>query len=304
MEVKMGIEKFKPYFRLKYFLPVLCVTSFMAVLLRILQYFTVIDLQTGFFDQNSFLVVLLDLLLVLFTLYLTFQSGFEPPKTRRMYAGRQQKPQSVFSALLGVLLIGAGARVLYGDAAVQAGLRPILLLEGLLSAAAGVAFLYHAFLLWQKKTKKLEDHIWLTIPAVWSLFRLMSEFLRQTTIAGVSQNVLDILFYADAVIFLFYLARFTAGLLSEKGEKVLFWSGALLVVIGVVFTLPPLFYRLFGGVGNVHAGWPDFVAMALTLFAGGVVVMLVQNSAKRADDSYDLDCDYGYETVFVKKLKL
>lgn len=302
-------EKLKTLFRLRFLLPVSLGAVIAAVIVRIVQLHVAIDFTTGFFSEKTVWVPLLTVLLILFSLYAAGLAICNRLQAVNPYEGHRLRPIGVAAMALGVVMIVSGFAEILKSAGEGSGVQLFTYVAILLGIAAGGAFLYQGFLLFQQEIYKLQGHVLMLVPAVWSVARLMVNFIAHTTIASVSEYLFDILFDAAVVLFLFYFARFTAGLRRERQEQFLLFFGLLTVMLGAVSTVPPLFCKLFEarGIGQ-YFSLPDFAALFLTVFAGWMMFLFVRSWIKaecippEKPLSVDLDCEYRYETVGIDGL--
>ncbi len=302
-------EKVKTIFRLRFLLPVSLGAVLAAVILRIVQLNVAVDFATGFFIEHSVWVPLLAALLVLFALYAIGQTACNLFPPVNPYEGHRLKPIGIAAMLLGVVMIASGFVEILTSAGTGSATGLLQYLVILLEIAAGGVFLYQGFLLLQQAAEKLQSHVLMLVPAVWSVVSLMVNFIAHTTIAGISEYLFDILFDAAAVLFLFYFARFTAGLWRKRQEQLMLLFGLLTVMLGAVSTVPPLFCKLFewNRIGR-RIAFPDFSALFLTVFVGWCLFLFVQSWLRAESPTpnkqmpADLDCEYRYETVGIEGL--
>ncbi len=302
-------KKLKMLFRLRFLLPVSLGVLIAAVATRIIQLFVAVDFTTGFFKENSFWVPLLTVLLVLFSLYGMGQALCNRFSAADPYQQYRLKPLGAATMLLGVVMLLSGFAAILQSAGDRSDARLLVYITILLEIAAGGAFLYHGFLLLQQEIRRLKRHVLMLVPAIWSAFRLITNFIAHTTIASISEYLFDILFDAAVVLFLFYFARFTAGLRRKHQERFLLLFGLLTVMLGAVSTMPPLFFKIFAATElGQQLSWPDFSALLLTVFVGWMLVFFIKSwidSEETIEErlrSVRLDCEYQYETVGIEGL--
>lgn len=293
------IEALKRIFRLNRFLPVSLGAVLVALLVRILQLNLTVDFSTGFYTQNTLLVPLLGIILILYFVYAAVVLTFSPVRLEHPYKLRNTVPAAVIFAFSGILLAVEGLILLFGrDGTLER-------FTAFLEAVSGVTVLYHAGLVWKREQRRLQNHIFFLVPAVWSVFDLVRVFVRHTTVANISAYIFEILFSAFLTLFLLYYARFTAGLLRPGQKRLLAATSVLTAMLGAVTSIPPLFCRLteYDGIGRL-VPLPDFSVLAFAVISGLMLFLSVRETLAPASSvgGSAHDCEYGCETVGVEGL--
>ena len=293
-------EKLKQIFRLSRFLPVSLGVVSAALLVRILQLNLAVDFATGFFQEDTFLVPLLAVILLLYLAYAVIVLLLHPLRLEQPYKMKNPLPAAVIFGAAGILLLLEGIIALFGtDGMLER-------ITTLLEAASGAVLLYHAVLLWKKEQKRLQNHVFFLVPALWSVLELVCIFVHHTTVANISSYIFEILFSAALVLFLVYYARFTAGLLRRDQKRRLMISGVFAVALGAVTSVPPLFCRLveYSGIGS-QIILPGFSSLAFTLISGLLLFLFVREtlaSGQNSSTGSAFECEYGCESVGVEGL--
>ena len=297
-------EKLRLLLQKKYLLPISAATLSAIILIRIIQLNVAIDYTTGFFSKSSWSMSLLAIIMLLLSAYAVWQVISGKLQIVSPYRGTHLKPAAVICLVLGGIMMVSGFAQILGWSASTDDSKALELLAMLFCIAAGGAFLYHGYLMYTEAVDKLENHCLLAIAVLWSILNLMSNFIRHTTIASVSEYLFDFLFCAVAVLFLLYYAKLTAGIEGKHGSYPLLITGFVAVILGAVSTIPPLFCGAFWklGIGN----YLNPVSLSLTVFIGYMMFLFLTDALQNGHDSAlcrnVLGCEYQYETVRVGNL--
>ena len=101
-------EKLKQIFRLSRFLPVSLGAVSAALLVRILQLNLAVDFATGFFQEDTFLVPLLAVILLLYLAYAVIVLLLHPLRLEQPYKMKNPLPAAVIFGAAGILLLLEG----------------------------------------------------------------------------------------------------------------------------------------------------------------------------------------------------
>ena len=300
-------ERIQQLLQKKYLFPVSAVLLLMVVIVRIIQLNVAIDYTTGFFSKNSWSMPLLAVVMILFFVYAVWQTVHRKFQISYPYHEMNLKPAAIVCFALGGVMMLSGFAQILGWSANTGDAKILELLAMLFCIAAGGAFLYHGYLMFAGAEDKLQNHCLLAVAVLWSVLNLMSNFIRHTTIASISEYLFDFLFCAASVLFLLYYAKFTAGIDGKKGDYPLL-TGFSAVLLGAVSSIPPLFCGAFWKLGISQYVNP--VSIILTVFIGYMMFLFITDAMQENKGSAGvspwrdaLECEYQYESVRVGNLK-
>ena len=301
-------ERIQRWLQVKYLLPVSAVSLLMVIIVRMIQLNVAIDYTTGFLSKSSWSMTLLAVIMLLFFAYAVWQTVHCKLHILYPYREIHLKPAAIICFVLGGVMMLSGFVQILGWSANTADAKILELLTMLFCIAAGGTFLYHGYLMFSGAADKLQNHSLLAVVVLWSILNLMSNFIRHTTIASISEYLFDFLFCAASVLFLLYYAKFTAGIDGKKRDCFLLITGFAAVLLGAVSSIPPLFCGAFWKLGIRQYVNP--VSIALTVFIGYMMFLFITDAMRATKDGTTasswrnaLACEYQYESVRVGNLK-
>lgn len=198
---------------------------------RLVQLFTNIESNTGFFIENDWTVYCFYAVVVLFVIALAVVSGSfgKIPASRPVL--RRDKTLAVCSFLFAVGIaydvIFALAKVMRAltDGSLANGFFSVMFTDGmfaqLLQALCGMAACIYIVLValsYVGEKATYCDYRFLAImPLFWALFRMVSRFMTKISFTMVSELLLELLMLAFMLLFLMSFARVSAQV-NQKGE--------------------------------------------------------------------------------------
>ena len=198
---------------------------------RLVQLFTNIEQNTGFFIENNWTVYCFYAVVVLFVIVLAVVAGSfgKIPASRPVL--RRDKTLAICSFLFAVGIaydvIFALAKVMRAltDGSLATGFFSVMFTDGmfaqLLQAICGMAACIYIVLValsYAGEKATYCDYRFLAImPLFWALFRMVSRFMTKISFTMVSELLLELLMLAFMLLFLMSFARVSAQV-NQKGE--------------------------------------------------------------------------------------
>lgn len=198
---------------------------------RLVQLFTNIEQNTGFFIENNWTVYCFYTVVVLFVIVLAVVAGSfgKIPASRPVL--RRDKTLAICSFLFAVGIaydvIFALAKVMRAltDGSLATGFFSVMFTDGmfaqLLQAICGMAACIYIVLValsYAGEKATYCDYRFLAImPLFWALFRMVSRFMTKISFTMVSELLLELLMLAFMLLFLMSFARVSAQV-NQKGE--------------------------------------------------------------------------------------
>ena len=198
---------------------------------RLVQLFTNIEQNTGFFIENNWTVYCFYAVVVLFVIVLAVVAGSfgKIPASRPVL--RRDKTLAICSFLFAVGIaydvIFALAKVMRAltDGSLATGFFSVMFTDGmfaqLLQAICGMAACIYIVLValsYVGEKATYCDYRFLAImPLFWALFRMVSRFMTKISFTMVSELLLELLMLAFMLLFLMSFARVSAQV-NQKGE--------------------------------------------------------------------------------------
>ena len=229
----------KTYFKI--LLTVYAVALVACLICRTLLKLYHIDMGTGFYKGGDGLVFILNGTLAV-TVAVMFISN-------RLKAAGEDYPVSIRSSLVNVMAVICGISM---TLLAVSGSPPILLEQGantnilrdtsdilnlLLGVVSGAAFLYlSAGGVFGRKSPP--PGVWLVIPPVWLIIRLITRYNGYTTVTAISDHLLIVLFMLCASLFLLGHSRTICMYMRRDGRNYAIPSGLCASLFGFVLTIP------------------------------------------------------------------
>ncbi len=264
----------KFFLRKPFFLTATCLSA-IAVLLRFIELGTNIEEHTGFyknphsFSRIAFIIVLaLGFISGILLLYLIKKKANLP-----INLGFDLKPFFSERILLGAVAVGFAVNSFYEffrlanpltTLTFQRGNQTFAVLTTIFSALCLFLFIFLCFL---PPSEKIYSSLAPAILVVWSLFRILRDFVSFTTILYVSKNLLDIIYVALLTITLFSFCRIISDADRKKGFKTFTILAPITIIMGLAISVPSIlgFICGFDCVGESDM-FMYFVDLTLSVF--------------------------------------
>ena len=243
------------------FLMILAVALLVAVPLRVCLILFDIDPKTGFYIGGSRWVLLLNGLLVAFTVLLLIPLGMK--KSLRDVRARLHgtRTSGVLTALLAAaFLTDAGYEFFLVMADRTAG----NLFTSFAALAAGCFFA--ALAVSHLRGRSTAYPFGALLPTLWAIIHLMVSFMHYTTIVNVSEYLYDMLKMVFMMIFLYYYSRCAGNVSNRMETRGMLAFGLPAVLFAMVSTLPRYIAWLCGNRGVSLAVPEDLVFTLLSVY--------------------------------------
>lgn len=235
------------------------VAAIVAIPLRILQFFTVMEGGTGFYSETNWSVYLLyGVIAVAILAFVAF--GISKKKKLDYSLEIIRRPGlsslsliaacgaalSAYSSLIKFAAAGTTA-VDYGS--VIDGTKIILLLESVFALLSAIYFI----LLWLTYLKGSSNgskiRLLALAPVVWSIFRIVIRFMRTISYIRVSELMFEMIMLSFLILFFMALAQANTGIASEKVEWKIGAYGLSAALLALLCFVPRLIVMISG---NAH----------------------------------------------------
>lgn len=238
-----------------------------ALPLRMVQYFTVLEGETGFYSESGFLVWAFYALLVIAAVLL-FVCGFSKRKTVALSSGGEKLPGcGIFSALAAagcafdiadaIAKIKESSEQIYvaeaETAASLQALNVVYKLQIVFAALAGVFFILSAVDFLTGKGTGGRYKVLSLAPVIWEMFRLISRFTRTISFVRVSELMLEMLMMALFTMFFMAYAQTNSKIDSGKSAFKIVSYGFTAALLAFVCFVPRLLLTLFGKADMLYS---------------------------------------------------
>lgn len=216
------------------------VSLVLAIPLRTWEYITVIDKETGFFNEYTFSVWAL-LAVILFAVIVMAITVFRDKNTMDYPYRHGTKGLGIIFLLLAVVSVLSGLGqtwTLPGAESASSG-TILLYLLALVSVILGIGFLIG-------KTQTSFMRLMLLTPVLWVLVKMWSIYLGEKPILTVSQHLMELMGYVSLVLFLMAFASTVSGFAMEKHNRRVVYFGFLASLLLVSVSLPQMIMLFIG----------------------------------------------------------
>ncbi len=274
-----GNEKLRKFLRLKSLLPISLAVILTVVLLRTVQFYLAIDPVTGFFNPNNIIVPMLISVIACYLIYVIVLVIGYSARMDRPYRLQYRTRTAIFSAVAGLALAIEGLIQLFGGEAQSGQMSTIGMFCMMMRLVSGGVLCYQAYLFYDKAGEQQKQHSYFAFVAIWALLDLAECFLQTTAVAGISASAYDLLFSVSLLMFMVYYAEYTAGIIRKRQKNYIMVLSVSTTILGAVSILPPFIYKLIGNqVARDTLNWPSFGRLALTVFAGWIAYLFMQET--------------------------
>lgn len=270
------------------------VAAIIAIPLRILQFFTVMEGGTGFYSETNWSVYLLFGIVAAAVLALIV---FGLSKRKKLEYSLEASKRPGLSALA---LVAAGGTALSTydciikfmtketvitstDSPVD-GAKLVLLLEGIFALLSAVYFI----LLWLTYLKGTSNgskiRLLALAPVIWSIFRIVTRFMRTISYIRVSELLFEMLMIAFLILFFMAFAQANTGIAAEKVEWKIGAYGLSAALFALICFVPRLIVMISGNSHLFYAeSSVEFCDLGVALFIIGTVLTRVTDKLPEAE---------------------
>ncbi len=258
------------------------VAAIIAIPLRILQFFTVMEGGTGFYSETNWSVYLLFGIVAAAVLALLVL-GIS--KRNKLEYSLETTKRPGLSALA---LVAAGGTALSAyscfvkfmakDTVITQAVSPIdgaklvALLEGIFALLSAIYFI----LLWLTYFKGTSNgskiRLLALAPVIWSIFRIVARFMRTISYIRVSELMFEMLMIAFLILFFMAFAQANTGIAAEKVEWKIGAYGLSAALFALICFVPRFIVTISGNSHLFYAeSTVEFCDLGVALFIIGTV---------------------------------
>ncbi len=268
--------------------------AIIAIPVRILQFFTVMEGGTGFYSETNLSIYLLYGVVAAAIISLVI---FGISKRKKLSYSLETVKRPGLSSLALIAACGTALdafgclnRIMTGEtASVSAdspvdGTKLVLLLEGIFALLSAIYFI----LLWLTYLKGTSNgskiRLLALAPVIWSIFRIVIRFMRTISYIRVSELMFEMLMTAFLILFFMALAQANTEIGSEKTEWKIGAYGLSAALLALICFIPRLIVMISG---NSHLFYSESTVelcdLSNALFIIGTVLTRVTDKLPETD---------------------
>ncbi len=267
---------------------IFAVAAIIAIPLRILQFFTIIEGGTGFYSEMNWSVYLLfGVVAVSIIAFLALGIA----KRKKLDYSLETIKRPGLSSLSLIAACGTGIEafncitkflsdsskpiVPVSESPVN-GASLVLILQGVFALLSAVYFV----LLWLTYFKGTSNgskiRLLALAPVIWSIFRIVVRFMRTISYIRVSELLFEMLMIAFLILFFMALAQANTGIASERVEWKIGAYGLSAALLALICFIPRIVVLLSGNSQLFYAeSTIEFCDLGIALFIIGTVLTRV-----------------------------
>ncbi len=256
--------------------------AIIALPVRTLQYFTVLESKTGFFTENDWSVYLLGIILGAAVISLVVL-GFFKRKTLDYSLETVKRPgQGIlgFTAAAGMIMNAAGIAVeLMNSGSFSEEEKTSVLLLGIQAVFAllsAIYFLALGFSFVGGKSNGSEHRLVSLAPVIWSIFRLVFRFTRTISYIRVSDLMFEMLMLVFFILFFMAFAQVNSRVDGDKKEWKIAAYGLPAALLALVCFVPRFIVMITGNAYLLNEQSPaEYCDIGVALFIISTVLTRV-----------------------------
>ncbi len=265
---------------------VFAVAAIIAIPVRILQFFTVVEGGTGFYSETDWSVYLLYGILAVSILAILVL-GFAKRKKLDYSLETVKRPGLSSLSLIAACGIGLDAyncfmKIMSAETVVTDSDSPvdasklIYMLEGIFALLSAIYFIL-LFLTYIKGTSNGSKIRLLALaPVIWNILRIVIRFMRTISYIRVSELLFEMMMIAFLILFFMALAQANTGIAAEKVEWKIASYGLPAALLALICFVPRLVVMLSGHTELFYAeSTVEFCDLGVALFIIGTVLTRV-----------------------------
>lgn len=270
------------------------VAAIIAIPLRILQFFTVMESGTGFYSETDWSVYLLFgvvaaavLALIVFGLSkrkkldYSLETFKRPGLSSLALVAACGTALSAYSCLIKIM---TEETVITSTDSPVDGTKLILMLEGIFALLSAIYFI----MLWLTYLKGTSNgskiRLLALAPVIWNIFRIVIRFMRTISYIRVSELMFEMLMIAFLILFFMALAQANTGIAAEKVEWKIGAYGLSAALFALICFVPRFIVMISG---NSHLFYSEstveFCDLGVALFIIGTVLTRVTDKLPETD---------------------
>lgn len=253
-----------------------------ALPLRTLQYFTVLESETGFFIKNDWSVYLLGIILSAAIIFLLV-FGFISRKSLDYSLETIKRPGQ------GILSLTACAGILMSTASIAVDLvsstgfsqeestnKAILAIQAIFGVLSAIYFLAVGLSFLTGKSNGSEYRLISLAPVIWSIFRLVLRFTRTISYIRVSDLMFEMLMLVFFIMFFMTFAQVNSRVDGEKKEWKIAAYGLPAALLALVCFVPRFIVMITGNADLLNEQSPaEYCDIGIALFIISTVLTRV-----------------------------
>lgn len=253
-----------------------------ALPLRTLQYFTVLESETGFFIKNDWSVYLLGIILSAAIIFLLV-FGFISRKSLDYSLETIKRPGQ------GILSLTACAGILMSTASIAVDLvsstgfsqeestnKAILAIQAIFGVLSAIYFLVVGLSFITGKSNGSEYRLISLAPVIWSIFRLVLRFTRTISYIRVSDLMFEMLMLVFFIMFFMTFAQVNSRVDGEKKEWKIAAYGLPAALLALVCFVPRFIVMITGNADLLNEQSPaEYCDIGIALFIISTVLTRV-----------------------------
>lgn len=253
-----------------------------ALPLRTLQYFTVLESETGFFIKNDWSVYLLGIILSAAIIFLLV-FGFISRKSLDYSLETIKRPGQ------GILSLTACAGILMSTASIAVDLvsstgfsqeestnKAILAIQAIFGVLSAIYFLAVGLSFITGKSNGSEYRLISLAPVIWSIFRLVLRFTRTISYIRVSDLMFEMLMLVFFIMFFMTFAQVNSRVDGEKKEWKIAAYGLPAALLALVCFVPRFIVMITGNADLLNEQSPaEYCDIGIALFIISTVLTRV-----------------------------
>ena len=256
--------------------------AIIALPVRTLQYFTVLENDTGFFSQTDWSIYVLTIVLVAAVLAFLI-IGFLKRKTLDYSMEITKRPgQGIlsFTAAAGILMNAVSNLLVimnsdnFADDAKTTSL--ILILQTIFGLFSAIYFVALGVSYVAGKSNGSEYRLISLSPVIWSIFRLVFRFTRQISYIRVSDLAFEMLMLVFFILFFMAFAQVNSRVDADKKEWKIASYGMPAALLALVCFVPRFIVMITGNADLLHDQSPaEYCDFGIALFIISTVLTRV-----------------------------
>lgn len=281
---------------------IFAVAAIIALPLRVLQSFTIIEGGTGFYSESNWTVGALYAILTV-TVVAILLLGIFKRKKLDYSLETVKRPGIAWLSLIaaaGIMLdayncltgiMTAEETVTVVDSAVDSS-KLILMAQGIFAVLSAIYFIMLWLTSLKGKTNGSEIRLLALAPVIWNIFRLVSKFMRTISYIRVPELLFEMITIAFMILFFNALAQVSTGLGDKNSEWRIGAYGLPAALMALVCFIPRLILTVSGNSDLLYSqSTLQFCDMGIALFIIATVLTRVTDKLPEETDSQFTDTE-------------
>lgn len=281
---------------------IFAVAAIIALPLRVLQSFTIIEGGTGFYSESNWTVGALYAVLAVAVVAILVL-GFFKRKKLDFSLETVKRPGLAWLSLIaaaGIMLdayncfvgiMAADDTVTIADSAVDSS-KLILIAQGIFAVLSAIYFIMLWLTYLKGKTNGSEIRLLALAPVIWNIFRLVSKFMRTISYIRVPELLFEMIAIAFMILFFNAFAQVNTGLGDKNGEWRIGAYGLPAALMALVCFIPRLILTVSGNADLLYSqSTLQFCDMGIALFIIATVLTRVTDRLSEGNDTQVTDTE-------------